>query len=307
MGENNMNKMKKNTCEDMTGNEEYKRQFKDTTLYSVIRQFCKNKLSIIGLAIIAILLLLALFAGVISPYLYTKVDPQNAYATPTMEHIFGTDILGRDIFTRICYGARYSLALGISSELGGAVVGVILGCIAGYFGGLADNVILRFCDVLQAIPSILLTICISQVLGSGFVPTVIALAIGGIAPAVRLMRAQILTLKEEEYIESARMINSSNSRIMFRQLLPNTVAPLIVMSSMGIGGKILNSAGLSYLGLGIQEPLPEWGAMLAAGKNFFRYYPHLVLIPGLFIAITVLAFNMVGDGLRDALDSKQRH
>ncbi|MCD8129783.1 MAG: ABC transporter permease [Lachnospiraceae bacterium] len=293
------------TVQDME-DQEYRRSFKDSAGYATLRRFCRNRLTIFGAVIIVILILMAIFAPYLSPYSYSTPDPLNAYETPNLTHWFGTDKLGRDIFTRICYGARYSLSLGVFAELAGLAVGIVLGCLAGYFGGLVDNLILRFCDVLQAIPSILLTIIIAQVLGSGYVPTVIALGITGMPQVVRLLRGQLLSLREEEYIDAAKMVNSASGRIMFKHLLPNAIAPLIINSSMGIGAKIMTSASLSYLGLGIQEPLPEWGAMLAAGKEYFRYYPHLVLIPGLFIAITVLAFNLVGDGLRDALDTKQR-
>lgn len=287
--------------------EEFKeRTWKDSNFYMVMARFAKNRLTLFGAVIILLLLLMAIFAPVISPYNYTKVNPIEANQAPSLAHILGTDILGRDMFSRICYGARYSLSLGICAELAGLLIGIILGNIAGYFGGILDNVILRLCDILQSIPSVLLTICIAQVLGSGYVPTVIALGITGTPQVIRLLRAQLLSVRNEEYVEAARTINCSSTRIMFKHLLPNSIAPLIINSSMGIGAKIMASAGLSYLGLGIQEPLAEWGAILSAGKDMFRYYPHLVLAPGAFIAITVLAFNLVGDGLRDALDSKLR-
>ena len=280
--------------------------WKGKTFFVVLRQFKKNKLAMFGLTIILLLVIIAIFAPWITKYNYAQVDPINAYQVPSLEHLFGTDKLGRDIFSRICYGARYSLSLGVCAELAGLVIGIILGCIAGYYSGFVDNVILRLCDVMQSIPSILLTICIAQVLSAGYVPTVIALGITGMPQVVRLLRAQILSIRGEEYIEAAKLINCSSRRIMFKHILPNSVAPLIINSSMGIGAKIMASAGLSYLGLGVQEPLPEWGAILSAGKDMFRHHPHLVLIPGVFIAITVLAFNLIGDGLRDALDSKLR-
>lgn len=281
-------------------------RWRGNTFFIVLRQFRKNRLAMFGLTILLLLALMAVFAPWITRYDYAANDPINNFQAPGLEHIFGTDKLGRDIFSRICYGARYSLSLGVCAELAGLAVGVILGCIAGYYGGLADNVILRLCDVMQSIPSILLTICIAQVLSAGYVPTVIALGITGMPQVVRLLRAQILSIRGEEYIEAARLINCTSGRIMFKHILPNAVAPLIINSSMGIGAKIMASAGLSYLGLGIQEPFPEWGAMLSYGKDMFRHHPHLVLVPGAFIAITVLAFNLVGDGLRDAMDSKLR-
>lgn len=281
-------------------------KYQGKTFFIVLRQFRKNRLTVFGVTIIAILILMAAFAPWITTYRFDAVDPINAYQTPNWEHLFGTDKLGRDIFSRICYGARYSLSLGVCAEVAGLIVGIILGCLAGYYGGWVDNSILRLCDVMQSIPSILLTICIAQVLSAGYVPTVIALGITGMPQVVRLLRAQILSIRGEEYIEAARLINCSSGRVMFKHILPNATAPLIINSSMGIGAKIMTSASLSYLGLGIQEPLPEWGAILSAGKDMFRHHPHLVLIPGAFIAITVLAFNLVGDGLRDAMDSRLR-
>ena len=281
-------------------------KWKGKTFFVVLRQFRKNKLTMFGVAIVLMLILMAIFAPLITQYKYSAVDPFSAYQSPSWEHLFGTDKLGRDLFSRICYGARYSLSLGVSAELAGLLVGIVLGCIAGYYGGVADNIILRLCDVMQSIPGILLTICIAQVLSAGYVPTIIALGITGMPQVVRLLRAQILSIRGEEYIEAAKLINCSSSRIMFKHILPNASAPLIINTSMGIGAKMMASAGLSYLGLGIQEPLPEWGAILAAGKDMFRHHPHLVLIPGAFIAITVFAFNLIGDGLRDAMDSRLR-
>lgn len=269
-------------------------------------RFFQNKLAAIGTAIILIFIVLTLMAPLICRYSYSQVDPMNACLGPSVDHWLGTDTLGRDIFSRVIYGARYSLSLGVVAELLGLVIGIVFGCLAGYFGGIIDTIILRICDVIQSIPGILLCICISQVLGAGFFPTVIALCFAGIPQVVRLLRANMLTVREQEFVEAAHAINCSDIRIMFRHILPNCLAALIINSSNGIGGKIMSSASLSFLGLGVQEPLPEWGAMLAAGKNFFRYYPHLVIVPGIFIAITILAFNLLGDGLRDALDPKLR-
>lgn len=283
-----------------------KKTWKDTTFYMVIKQFVRKRTAIIGLTVLLIMILLALLASVLAPYDYTKIDPINANQGPSLAHLLGTDIYGRDMLSRILYGGRYSLLLAFTAELSGMLLGVILGSIAGYFGGIADTLILRFCDILQSIPNTLLAICISQVLGGGFIPTVIALSFGGVSSMVRLLRGQMLNARKQEYVEAAQVINCSKTRIIFGHVVPNCMSPLIVTASLGIGGKILTSASLSYLGLGIQEPLPEWGAMIAMGRQFMRYHPHLILVPGIFICITVLAFNMIGDGLRDALDPKQR-
>lgn len=271
-----------------------------------LKRLAKNKLSMTGCIILIAMVILTLLYPVICEYSYSAVDPSNAYALPNAEHIFGTDILGRDLFSRIVYGTRYSIALGVAAELLGLLIGIVFGCIAGYFGGIFEAVILRICDVIQSIPSVLLCICISQVLGAGFVPTVVALCFSGIPEVVRLLRANILSIRGQEFVEAAHAINCSNQRIMFRHILPNCFAPLIINSSNGIGSKILTSTSLSFLGLGIQEPLPEWGAILATGKDYFRYYPHLVIVPGIFIALIILSFNLFGDGLRDVLDPKLR-
>lgn len=280
--------------------------WKDRTFFVVARRFTKNKSAVVGLFIILILILSAIFAPVLATHSPTQVDPIHSYALPSTSHLLGTDDLGRDIFSRILYGAKYSLAVGIGAELLGAVIGIIFGAIAGYFGGVLEEVILRFCDVIQDIPNTLLCICVSQALGRGFFPTMIALSIGTIPGTIRMLRATMLSLREQEFIEASRAINCSSARIMFRHLVPNCLAPLLINMSNGVGQKIMGSAALSFLGLGIQEPTPEWGAMISAGKSYLRYHPHLVIMPGCFIAATVLAFNLIGDGLRDALDPKLR-
>lgn len=283
-----------------------KRSWKNTTFYQVVKQFLRRKTAVAGLIVLLIMIFASLLAPVIAPYDYAKIDPIHSNQAPSAEHIFGTDIYGRDVFSRILYGGRYSLTLAFAAELTGIIIGIILGAIAGYFGGVTDMLILRFCDVLQSIPHTLLAICISQVFGGGFFSTIMALSFGGICPATRLLRGQMLNMRQQEFVEAAQVINCAKPRIMFKHIVPNCLAPLIVTASGGVGGKILASAGLSYLGLGIQEPLPEWGATIALARQYLRYYPYLVIIPGIFICITVLAFNMIGDGLRDALDPKQR-
>lgn len=280
--------------------------WKDRTFFVVARRFVKNKTALAGLAIILLLVVAAIFAPVLATHSPTKVDPIHAYALPSLEHLLGTDDLGRDIFSRILYGAKYSLAVGIGAELLGACIGIIFGAIAGYFGGTVEEVILRICDVIQDIPNTLLCICVSQALGTGFFPTMIALSIGTVPGTIRMLRASMLSLREQEFVEASRAINCSSRRIMFRHLVPNCLAPLLINMSNGVGQKIMGSAALSFLGLGIQDPIPEWGAMISAGKSYLRYYPHLVIIPGCFVAATVLAFNLIGDGLRDALDPKLR-
>ncbi len=280
--------------------------YKDSTFYVCFRQFCRNKVALVGMIISLLMVLMAVFAPVIAPYDYAAVSPMEAHMSPCAEHIFGTDNLGRDIFSRIVYGARYSLSISLVASIAGALVGIVLGLLAGFFGGVVETLIMRFCDVLQSIPGTLLSIIISVSLGTGIVPTICAIAIGSVPMFARLLRAQMMTVREEEYVEAAKAIDCSNVRIAVRHILPNCMAPLIVTFTTSTSMKITNLAGLSYLGLGIQEPTPEWGAMINAGKTQLRYHPHEVMFPGLFIAILVLCLNLVGDGLRDALDPKLR-
>lgn len=242
----------------------------------------------------------------LSPYDPNNMDLQNMFSTPTSIHLFGTDGMGRDLLTRILYGGRYSLALGLVASLFGNVMGVVIGSIAGYFGGKVELLIMRLMDVWSALPSILLCILISTVLGSSFFNTVFALAIGNVPAAVRLIRGQILSERSREYLEAAESINCSKFSIMFRHLLPNVIAPIIVNFTMNIGFMITMAATLSYIGLGVQPPTPEWGALLADARAHILNYPHLIMFPGIAIALTVLAINLMGDGLRDALDPKLR-
>lgn len=282
------------------------RNWKDTTFFIVMRQFSRNKMALVGLVIIVLLILIGVLAPVLSPYNYIDVDPLHANQPPSAAHWFGTDAYGRDILSRIMWGARYSLGIGVGSSLIGVIVGILFGSIAGYFGGIVETLILRACDVIQSVPNILLCIIVSQMLGPGVFPTMIALAMYSIPEVVRILRSSMLSLREQEFVEACRAINCSNLRIMVCHILPNSLSPVIVSFSVGVGMKIMNSAGLSFLGLGIQEPMAEWGAMIALGKSQLRYAPHVALFPGLFVALVVLAFNIVGDGLRDSLDPKLR-
>lgn len=269
-----------------------------------LKRLKKNRLAMLGLIVIVILALLAILAPLISPYPYTKADFKNKLQGPSQAHWFGTDELGRDILSRLLYGARYSLSIGILGVLISAGGGILMGSIAGFFGGMVDNVIMRLMDVLQAMPGILLAIAISAALGPGLTNCVIALSIGSIPGYARMTRASILNVRKMEYLEAATSINCSNTRIIIRHVLPNSLSPLIVQSTMGIAGVIMGAAMLSFIGLGVQPPMPEWGAMLSAGRNYLRDYPHLCIFPGVTIMMTVLSLNMLGDGLRDALDPK---
>lgn len=281
-----------------------KKRKKQSQLVMVLQRLSQNKTAMFGLIVFLLIALSAIFAPLIAPYSPTEMNMKAAFATPSREHLMGCDNMGRDMFSRLLYGGRYSLALGLSSAAIGALGGIILGCLSGYFGGWVDNLVMRLADVMQSIPGNLLSIVISTVLGAGVVNTILALCIAGIAPASRMLRARILSERQAEYLEAAESINCSKARIMFKHLLPNTISPLIVNITMGIGAKITAAAGLSYIGLGVQPPTPEWGALLSSGKTFIRVYPHLLFWPGVFIAITILAINLFGDGLRDAMDPK---
>lgn len=270
----------------------------------VTRRLLRNKSATAGLILFALLAAMAIFAPWIMPYPYEATDLMNAYAGPSSQHLFGTDELGRDVLSRIIYGSRYSLSIGLLSVALGTAIGVFLGALAGYFGGWADNGIMRFLDMIQAIPGLLLAIAVSAALGPGFMNSVLALSIGVIPMSVRLLRGSILSIRTQEYLEAATSINCSTSRIITRHVLPNSFSPLLVSSTMGIGNTILAAAALSFIGLGVQPPTPEWGAMLSAGRNYIRDSPHIVIFPGIFIMLTVLALNMFGDALRDALDPK---
>lgn len=271
---------------------------------AVARRLSKNPMAVISFFVTVLLLLIAIFAPLIAPYPYDKQDLMHTRAAPSAQHLFGTDELGRDVFSRVIWGSRFSLSIGILAVLLGTVVGLFLGAIAGYFGGLADDIIMRIMDVLQSIPGILLAITISVVLGPGFFNTLLALSIGGIAMGCRLTRASILNIRTQEYLEAATSINASTPRIITRHVLPNSFSPLLVSSTMSIGNVIMAAAMLSFIGLGVQPPTPEWGSMIAGGRNLIRTSPWMVTFPGIFIMLTVLALNLFGDGLRDALDPK---
>ena len=270
----------------------------------VLKRMMHHSGARIGFILFAILVLVAIFAPFLTPYSPTDMDITNSFGGFSVAHPLGTDEIGRDELARLMYGARYSLAIALSATGLALIAGIIFGALAGYFGGIVDNIIMRFFDVLQAIPGILLSMIISIVLGSEWIFLVIALAVGRIAGFARTLRAQILTIRSLEYIEAAKATNCKLSTILFKHIVPNAMAPLIVQATGAIPGTILATSSLAFIGFGIQAPTPEWGAMLAAGKSFIRSDPKLVIIPGIVIIITILSLNMVGDGLRDALDPK---
>ena len=271
-----------------------------------VRRLTKRWSTRLGIALLLFIILACLLGPFLSPYGVNSIDLDLMYAVPSKAHWLGCDAMGRDILTRLMYGGRYSIALGLSASLLSAAIGVVIGCIAGYFGSVVETGIMRFMDVWTALPALLLCILISMVMGIGFFATVIALTVGNIPGAVRMTRGQVLAERNKEYVEAAESINCSKFSIMFRHLLPNVVQPMIIITTMTIGTMMIMAASLSYIGLGIQPPAPEWGAMLADGRAYIRDFPHLIMVPGIAIALTVLSVNLLGDGLRDVLDPKLR-
>ena len=270
----------------------------------VARRLSKNQLAATGFVVAALLAAMAILAPLIAPYPYEKQDLLHTRQAPSREHLFGTDELGRDVFSRIVWGSRFSLSIGVLAVAVGTSIGMTFGALAGFFGGVVDDIIMRLIDVFQSIPGILLTIALSVVLGPGFFNSMLALSVGGIPMACRLMRAAILRIRHEEFLEAATSINASTARIILRHVLPNSFSPVLVSATMMIGHIIMGSAMLSFIGLGVQPPMPEWGSMIAGGRSLIRSCPWMVTFPGIFIMLTVLALNLFGDGLRDALDPK---
>lgn len=266
----------------------------------------RNKLAMFGLVVVVILILLAVFANQIADY-NTVAIKQNIparYMKPCAEHIFGTDELGRDIFARIVHGARISLVVGVVAVCIALLTGGVLGAVAGYYGGKVDNIIMRIMDVFLSIPILLLAIMIVTALGTSLFNLMLAIGLSSMPSFARIVRASVLGVKDQEYVEAAKAIGSNSFHIIFSHIIPNCLSPIIVQATLRVATSILSTASLSFIGLGVKAPSPEWGAMLASGRGAIRDAPHVVIIPGLFIMITILALNLLGDGLRDALDPK---
>lgn len=279
---------------------------KNSEFVRVLKQLSYNKLAVAGMLIFLLEVLAVILAPILTPYDYNALDVVAMGQGPSLQHLFGTDELGRDIFTRILYGGRYSISMGVLAMIVSLIGGMVIGAVAGYFGGWVDNLMMRFLDIIQSLPGMLLIIVLSAVLGAGYFNTILALGINGMPGTARLLRGQMLKLRGSEYIEAAQSINCSKARIIIRHLIPNSLSPLIVDASMGIANSITMASALSFIGLGVQPPAPEWGAMLSNSRQYIRNYPHMVIFPGLAIAVTVLALNLLGDGLRDALDPKMK-
>lgn len=268
------------------------------------RQLKRNKLAIAGTLFIIALFIVAAFAPLIAPYSPFKTDFFRTLEGPSAEHWLGTDDLGRDVFSRLLYGARISITIGFISVAIGLIVGVPVGAISGYYGGRIDMFVQRLVDIMMAFPGMLLAIIIVAIMGVGLVNAMIAVGIVSIPTYIRLVRGSVLSIKNREFVQAAKAIGVRESVIIFKHILPHCLAPIIVQSSLQIGVAILWAAGLGFLGLGAQAPTPEWGAMLSQGRGYIRTAHHVTTYPGIAIMLSVLGFNLLGDGLRDALDPK---
>lgn len=264
----------------------------------------RDKTAVIGVCIILLLFLVGIAAPLIAPYDYRTQDYSQLLQPPSAQHLFGTDNLGRDLFSRCVYGARYSLPIGVACVLFALVIGGALGVIAAYFGGRVDNVIMRFIDIIQAIPSVLICIALVAILGNGIFQLIIAIVAGSIQSMTKACRSAVFMVKNNEYVEASKAIGVSNNMIMLRHLVPNAVGIIVINAANTVSNSILTISALSYIGMGLVAPTPEWGAILAEGKAYITVAPHCVIFPGLMIAITVVAFNLFGNGLRDALDPR---
>jgi peptide/nickel transport system permease protein len=303
-----------NDNEKITNIESEESEKKRSQWIDIWKRFRRNPVGMVGLFIVLVLILTAIFADVISPAIddpflgrvpaYEFQDLTNRHAFPNRENFFGTDNFGRDIFDRVIHGSRISLLVGFVVVGISMIAGVVLGTLAGYYGRVTDSVIMRVADIMLAIPGILLAISIAAALGTGLVNVMIAVGISSIPIFIRQVRSSVLTVREQEFIEAAHAIGCKDFRIMFSHILPNCMAPVIIRATMGMASAILSAAALSFIGLGIEPPTPEWGAMLSDGNRFIRDHWPSTVFPGVAIALVVFGLNMLGDGLRDALDPR---
>jgi len=271
-----------------------------------LKKISKNKSAVFGAAIILVYFILAIVGPMIAPYDPNKPMMANKLLTPNAEHWLGTDDKGRDILTRLLYGARISLMVGLVSTILGAAIGITMGIISGYYGRWVDTIIMRFCDVLLAFPGILLALAIVSVLGASTTNVIIAVAFFAIPTFARIVRGSTLSVKKLEYIDAIKAMGASDFRIIFKHVLPNILSPIIIQSTLYIASAIVTASSLSFLGMGTRPPDPEWGTMLAQGRSYIAQAPHITLFPGLAILLVVVGFNLFGDGLRDALDPKTK-
>lgn len=283
----------------------YKKQSQTKEIW---RRLKKNRFAMLGLIILIMFVLLSIFADFIADYkeVVIKQDIKNRLQPPSSEHWFGTDEFGRDIFARIIHGTRISLYAGVITVGIGLIIGTALGAVAGYYGGILDNLIMRFLDILLAIPNILFAMAVIAALGNSNLNLIIAIGLANVPKFARIMRSSVITLKDQEFIEASKAVGASNYQIIIRHIIPNCLAPIIVQTTLRVAFAVLSISGLSFLGLGIQEPVPEWGSMLSGGRRYIRDAGHLAIFPGFAIMLLILSLNLLGDGLRDALDPRLR-
>ncbi len=280
-------------------------KFSKASLYrDAWRRLRSNKLAMLGLSIVIIMILVAIFAPLISPYGPNERDKDSSLLAPSRNHLFGTDLLGRDIFSRVIYGSRISMTVGVVAVGVSLLIGLFFGALSGFFGNIADAVIMRFADIFFAFPYILGAIAIMTILGPGLLNIFIAIGVLGWSSVARLFRGSILSIKEKEYVEASRALGASNYRLVIKHIFPNASAAIIVYATMNVGTAIVVEAALSFLGLGIQPPTPSWGKMLSESLNYINTSPWMMYFSGLAIVITVLGFVLLGDGLRDAFDPR---
>ncbi len=280
---------------------------KGRRLKEIWRRFRKNRLAMVGLVMITLIVLVSLLAPFIAPYGLDEQNARNRLMAPCAEHIFGTDNYGRDIFTRVLYGGRISLAVAVVATAISGFFGIILGATAGYFGGRIDNGIMRVLDVFMALPATLTAIAISTVLGTGITKTMLALGLATVPRFARIVRGPILSLRSSEFIEAAQAIDVSTPKIIFRHVLPNVLSPIIVQATLYIANTLMVASSLSFVGLGVQPPSAEWGAMITAGRAYIKGNWWMITFPGLAILLSVFSMNVLGDGLRDALDPRLKN
>ena len=275
-------------------------------LKTFFKYYRRNKVAVVALVLLIVIIFAAIFADLLSPYDYTEQFPKDNFLRPSSAHLMGTDNFGRDIFSRVLHGAQVSLKIGFTSVIISTVIGVIIGALAGYYEGIFDAIIMRVMDTILSIPQLVLAIALAAALGGGMKNLILAVSLSSIPSYARIVRSQVMSVKNLEYIESARLAGVKTFKLIFAEILPNSFAPIIVQATIGVGTAILSAASLSFIGMGIMPPEAEWGQMLSEGRAYIRNYPHITLFPGMAIAITILLLNIVGDALRDAFDPKFR-
>lgn len=274
---------------------------------TILAQYFTNKVAVFCAGLIVFLVLMAIFFPIFSPYHYTDVDYTSLYAKPSAQHILGCDAAGRDMLMLLCYSLRNALIVGAGACVVQLVIGLLLGGVSGYFGGRVDNVLSRIIDIMYGFPTFLFNLILVLLLGRSLFTILLAIGLTSWAPMARLVRSQVITVKQSDYVEAGHALGASNARILLHYILPNCLGPIVICLTQGIPAAMFAESGMSLIGLGILPPMPSWGGLITTGQQFILYYPHMILFPALSFGITVLAFSYVGDGLRDAFDPRQIH